>query len=220
MGNASDHSSGVSVSQAVRVAIVDDDMFVRTTMRELLNGQPGIEVIDTYPTGSDAVVGIQERRPDVVLVDVEMPHMDGVEITRQIRSLAPGVQVLALTSFTDERTVSRMLRAGALGFLFKDLPVATIAEATRAAKLGLSVLSAKASAPLASGSADQESVELNDLERQVVALVCQGLGNEEIAAELYISVSTVKYYINSLKEKLGASSRVSLAVRATRFGLG
>ena len=204
---------------AIRVVIVDDDLLVRTMLADLLGSYPDLQITHTYPDGADALPGVLADPPDVMLVDVSMPKMSGPELTRLVREQAPSVQILALTSFTDEKTVSEMLRAGALGFLFKDTSYDTIADAIRAARSGLSVLTPKASNRLATPLEPEDVPALTDTEARILKLVGEGLTNRQIAQQVYLSPSTVKYHVGMLTEKLGATNRVTLAVRAGELHL-
>lgn len=203
---------------AIRVVIVDDDMLVRSMLADLLRSYPDLNITNTYEDGAEALESVLADPPDVMLVDVSMPKMSGPELTRLVREKAPSVQILALTSFTDERTVSEMLHAGALGFLFKDTSYEAVADAIRAARSGLSVLTPKARDRLAT-SVDNEAPELTEMESRILSLVAEGLTNEKIAQQVYLSPSTVKYHVGMLTEKLGATNRVTLAVRAGELHL-
>lgn len=203
---------------AIRVVIVDDDMLVRSMLADLLRSYPDLSITNTYEDGAEALESVLADPPDVMLVDVSMPKMSGPELTRLVREKAPSVQILALTSLTDERTVSEMLHAGALGFLFKDTSYEAVADAIRAARSGLSVLTPKARDRLAT-SVDNEAPELTEMESRILSLVAEGLTNEKIAQQVYLSPSTVKYHVGMLTEKLGATNRVTLAVRAGELHL-
>lgn len=203
---------------AIRVVIVDDDMLVRSMLADLLRSYPDLNITNTYEDGAEALESVLADPPDVMLVDVSMPKMSGPELTRLVREKAPSVRILALTSLTDERTVSEMLHAGALGFLFKDTSYEAVADAIRAARSGLSVLTPKARDRLAT-SVDNEAPELTEMESRILSLVAEGLTNEKIAQQVYLSPSTVKYHVGMLTEKLGATNRVTLAVRAGELHL-
>lgn len=203
---------------AIRVVIVDDDMLVRSMLADLLRSYPDLNITNTYEDGAEALESVLADPPDVMLVDVSMLKMSGPELTRLVREKAPSVQILALTSLTDERTVSEMLHAGALGFLFKDTSYEAVADAIRAARSGLSVLTPKARDRLAT-SVDNEAPELTEMESRILSLVAEGLTNEKIAQQVYLSPSTVKYHVGMLTEKLGATNRVTLAVRAGELHL-
>ena len=203
---------------AIRVVIVDDDMLVQSMLADLLRSYPDLNITNTYEDGAEALESVLADPPDVMLVDVSMPKMSGPELTRLVREKAPSVQILALTSFTDERTVPEMLHAGALGFLFKDTSYEAVADAIRAARSGLSVLTPKARDRLAT-SVDNEAPELTEMDSRILSLVAEGLTNEKIAQQVYLSPSTVKYHVGMLTEKLGATNRVTLAVRAGELHL-
>lgn len=213
------HPDPASGARQTRVVIVDDDLFVRTTLADLLRACPDLTIAHTYGDGTEALKGVLADPPDVLLVDVSMPTMSGVELTRLVRKQAPSVQILALTSLTDEQTVSEMLRAGALGFLFKDTNHSAVADAIRAARSGLSVLSPKASGRLATPTRPDDAPELTQTEATILKLVAKGLTNDQIAQQVYLASSTVKYHIGMLTQKLGATNRVTLVVRAGELHL-
>lgn len=202
-----------------RVVIVDDDPFVRTMLANCLESARGLTVCGSYQSGADAVEALDADRPDVALVDVVMPGLDGPETTRRLRAASPRTQVLALTSLTDPAAASAMLNAGALGFLPKDLAPEAIIHAVQTARHGIAVLAGSSA-----GLVDRRSrPDVDDLfsptERRILALIRQGRTTEQIAREVYLSVSAVKYHLSALMEKLGATNRVTLAVRAVELGI-
>lgn len=202
-----------------RIIIVDDDLFVRTTLAAVLRADPGLTVENCYESGIAAVAGLPTDRPDVALVDIVMPHPDGPETTRLLREASPSTQVLALTSLTDPRAAAAMLNAGALGFLPKDLPPEAIVHAVRSAQHGLAVLGG-AGAGLVDRRHRPDLADLfTPVERQILVLIGQGRTTEQIAREVYVSQSTVKYHVTELMAKLDATNRVTLAVRAHELGL-
>jgi DNA-binding NarL/FixJ family response regulator len=200
--------------------IVDDDLLVRSMLADLLRSYRDIQIVNTFADGAEALKSVVADPPDVMLVDVSMPEgMGGPELTRLIRERAPSIQILALTSLTDDKTVSAMLRAGALGFLFKDTTYDAVADAIRAARSGLSVLTPQAGNRLATQVNPDDAPALTDTEAKILKLVAEGLTNDQIAKEVYLSPSTVKYHVGMLTDKLGATNRVTLAVRAGEFHL-
>lgn len=213
------HENPPRDTRPIRVVIVDDDMYVRTTMARLLDAYPDLHISNTYENGAEALEAVRADPPDVMLVDVGMPGMDGVELTRLVREQAPTVRVLALTSLTTRETVSAMLRAGALGFLFKDSFHEAVANAIRAAHTGLSVLTPKAGDPLATPLRPDDAPELSEIDSRILKLVAQGLTNDQIAEQVFMSAATVKYHIGLLREQLHATNRVTLAVRAGELHL-
>ncbi len=201
-----------------RVIIVDDDLFVRTTLANELRAM-GIEVPGRYASGLDAVAAIRHDRPHVALVDVVMPDPDGPATTRLLREASPRTQVLALTSLTDPKAASAMLNAGALGFLPKDLSPEAIVHAVQSARHGLAVLGGAGAGMVERQHRADVADMLTPVERQILVMIREGSTTEEISRAVFLSQSTVKYHIAALMEKLGASNRVRLAIRAYELGL-
>jgi Response regulator containing a CheY-like receiver domain and an HTH DNA-binding domain len=201
-----------------RVIIVDDDLFVRTMLAQLLDKAAGIEVVGSYASGADAADAAAALTPDVALVDINMPELDGPQTVKRLRESSPGTQVLALTSLTDPSAASAMLRAGALGFLPKDLPLPGLLHSIQAASHGVAVLAGGATGLIDKRTA-APAPELTDTERKVLELLAAGHTNEQIASQLYLAASTVKHQVSALLAKLDANNRVSLAVRAHELGL-
>ena len=191
-----DTPAGAARSGSVRLIIVDDDLFVRSSLTRILR-EAQFEVIGSF----------------------RMPAMDGPEATAKIIAAAPSVRVIALTSLADDFAAAQMLAAGAVGFLAKDTPVNAIVHAIRSAADGLVVLSSPVSAAALAKLSVPGGYALSPTEAQVLRLVCAGRTNEEIGRVVYLSASTVKQQVTALMEKLGASNRVTLAVRAAELGL-
>jgi DNA-binding NarL/FixJ family response regulator len=203
----------------IRVAIVDDHALVRAGLEELLEADPEIEVIATAADGAEAVAIVERDSPDVVLMDLSMPNVDGVEATRRIVALEVGAQVMALTSFTDSDRVLAALDAGAIGYLLKDSEPEELRRAVRAAARGESPLSPKAAGALLSARAEGgEAPDLSRRERQVLALVAEGLPNKLIARRLEISEKTVKAHLTRVYQQIGVSDRTQAALWARRHG--
>ncbi len=200
----------------IRVMLVDDDLIVRTIVRSLLAKHAELLVTGVFETGSEAITAVSADPPDVMVVDISMPVMDGVELTKRVLAAHPKVRILAYTSLADEQSLSAMLSAGAAGVVYKEASVSAVADAIRTTYAGLSVLSPRFSSRLAR-SGPTES--LSDTEREVLRLVSRGMTNEEIGSEINLAASTIKYHITKLTEKLGATNRVTLAVAAVRLGL-
>lgn len=200
------------------VIIVDDDLFVRTILAQLLDRAPGIEVLGAYANGADAARAAAKLTPDVALVDINMPEVDGPRATALLRRASPSTQVLALTSLADPSAAASMLQAGALGFLPKDLPLPALLHSIQAASYGVAVLAGGA-AGLIDTRAAAKTPELTELEHKVLVLLAAGHTNEQISEQLYLAVSTVKHHISALLTKFGANNRVTLAVRAHELGL-
>jgi DNA-binding NarL/FixJ family response regulator len=212
----------------IRVLIVDDHGLYRTGISTLLAAEDGIEVVAQASGGRLGVRLSRELRPDVVLMDLEMPDLDGVEATRLILAEQPTTRVLVLTVVSDEDKVSAALSAGASGFLLKDAPVDQVAMAVRAAADGSAWLSARAAEIVlgrmretkAGRLADSSLLDaLSSRELDVLKLLARGMENAEIADELEISPLTVKNHVSSVLAKLGLTSRLQAAIYAVRRGL-
>ena len=209
---------------SVRVLVADDQEIVRAGLTMILNAQPGIEVVAEAANGQRAVEIAQRLRPDVCLFDVRMPGVDGIEATRRLAGpgVADPLAVVVITTFDLDEYVYAALRAGARGFLLKDAGPAMLAEAVHAAASGDALIAPSVTARLLkafaqTGPATPQArpIEaLTDREEQVLAAVANGRTNNEIARELYITLSTVKTHITSLMAKLGARNRVEIAIWA------
>jgi len=215
----------------IRVLLVDDQPLLRATFRLLFDAEPDITVVGEAATGADAVAHARTDRADVVLMDIRMPDMDGIEATGLItsdESLA-GVRVLILTTFETDDLVIAALRAGASGYIGKGVEPGTLLEAIRTVAAGESLLSATATTTLikrflARPAARMDAslpivADLTTREREVTTLVATGLSNEEIGERLYISPSTAKTHVNRAMMKVGARDRAQLVVFAYENGL-
>ncbi|WP_328477960.1 response regulator transcription factor [Actinoplanes sp. NBC_00393] len=209
----------------IRVLVADDQEIVRTGLSIMLNTQPGIEVAGEAADGRQAVELARRLRPDVCLFDIRMPGVDGIEATRLLAgpAVTDPLAVVVITTFDLDEYVYSALRAGARGFLLKDAGTELLAQAVRAAANGdaliapsitTRLLKAFADTAPAAGPPPQPIDPLTEREEQVLALVARGRTNGEIAAELYITLSTVKTHITSLMGKLGARNRVEVAIWA------
>jgi DNA-binding NarL/FixJ family response regulator len=211
----------------IRVLLVDDDALVRTGLRLMFGGAPDIEVVGEAADGADVADAVSRLRPDVILMDVRMPVLDGIAATRAVTAReAHRPEVIVLTTFDADTTVLEALRAGAAGFLVKHTPPERIVDAVRRAAAGEPALSPTVARTLidhvaAAGDRDaltrrhqarERLAELSEREREVAAAVAQGLSNSEIAERLYMSVGTVKAHISSALAKLGIDNRVQLAL--------
>ena len=204
----------------ISILIADDHELIRIGLKQFLANQPDVEVIGTAADGAAAVKLSEELKPDVVLMDLAMPNVDGVEATRQITALLPGVRVLVLTSFSDQDRILDAVDAGAVGYLLKDAAPDEILRGIRAAARGESPLSPKAASTLL--AARKERLELRELsprETEVLVLVARGLANKQIAQRLGISEKTVKAHLVSVFQRIGVSDRTQAAVWAHRRGL-
>nr|WP_307856708.1 response regulator transcription factor [Catenulispora pinistramenti] len=204
----------------IRVVVADDQAAVRDGLVALLSVTPGVEVVGEAADGAAAVAAAETLRPDVVLMDLRMPGMDGVEATRQIGQSAPGVRIVVLTTHADDASILKALRAGATGYLTKESGRAEIARAIEAAASGQSVLDDGVAATLLAAAVDvPASVDLTPREAEVLTLIARGKSNTEIAEELFVSAATVKTHINNLFAKIGVRDRVQAVRYALRHGL-
>ncbi|GAA4258530.1 response regulator transcription factor [Dactylosporangium darangshiense] len=203
----------------VRVLVVDDQQLVRDGIASLLGIQPGIEVVGTAADGHEALERAAELDPDVVLMDVRMPGLDGVEATRALRQARPGCRVVMLTTFDDDQYVTLALRAGAEGYLLKDLGAAELADAVRLAHRGVAPLDAGVARRLAAALPADAPAELTARELEILRLVATGATNREIAARVYLSEGTVKNHVSRILGRLGLRDRTQAAVYARDRGL-
>jgi NarL family two-component system response regulator LiaR len=193
--------------------IVDDHLLVRDGLELLVSTFDDLEVVAVAEDGEEAVRLCQEAQPDVILMDVVMPNMDGPTATARIRETWPHVQVLALTSFVEEDLVQRAIEAGAIGYLLKKVSATEVAEAIRAAHLGRSTIDSDALQFLVKSAHRPPALghDLTDREREVLALLAVGLTNKEIAEKLTLSPATVRVYVSHILSKLGAGNRTEAA---------
>jgi DNA-binding NarL/FixJ family response regulator len=204
----------------IRVLITDDHGVVRQGLRMFLSLDPGVEVVGEAANGEEAVAMARELRPDVVLMDLLMPVMDGISATEAIRRDLPDVEVIALTSVLEDASVTGAVRAGAIGYLLKDTEAAELRRAITAAAEGRVHLVPEAAARLMREVRAPESLEsLTGRETEVLTLLARGQANKQIAAALYVSEKTVKAHVSSILMKLGVQSRTQAALHAVRTGV-
>jgi DNA-binding NarL/FixJ family response regulator len=204
----------------IRVLIVDDHAVVRQGLRIFLDTESDFEVVGEAPNGEEAVRLARALQPDIVLMDLLMPGMGGIEATRLIRSEVGAVEVVALTSVLDDESVVAAVRAGAIGYLLKTAEADDLRRALRAAAAGQVQLDPAAAARLVSEVRTPAAIEtLTDREAEVMRLLARGLANKEIGRELRISEDTVKTHVSRILAKLGARSRTQAVLQAMRMGL-
>ncbi|WP_214410416.1 response regulator [Sphaerisporangium fuscum] len=218
------------MTSPIRVLLVDDDPLVRAGLTMMLGGAPDMAVVGEAGDGSQVIPLVERHAPDVVLMDIRMPEMDGLAATEALRRRERAPEVVVLTTFGADEYVLRALRAGAAGFVLKDTPPAEIVAAVRRVAAGDPVLSASVTRRLIAhvtepgpGTRRARALarlgELNEREREVAAAVAQGASNAEIAAELYLSVPTVKTHVSRILTKLDLNNRVQIALLVHDAGL-
>ncbi|MEU0036827.1 response regulator transcription factor [Streptomyces sp. NPDC006333] len=216
--------------KAIRLLLVDDDPLVRAGLSFMMGGADDIEIVGEAADGSEVEALVDRTRPDVVLMDIRMPTVDGLAATERLRGRRDAPQVVVLTTFHADEQVLRALRAGAAGFVLKDTPPADIVDAVRRVAAGDPVLSPTVTRRLmeqaAGGPADtrrdtarERIAVLNDREREVAVAVGRGASNAAIATELYMSVATVKTHVSRILAKLGLNNRVQIALLTYDAGL-
>jgi len=205
----------------IRVLIVDDHAVVRSGLSAFLLAFDDLEQIGEAASGEEAVTLCTRTTPDVVLMDLMMPGMDGVAATRAIKEKAPEIQVIVLTSFGEQERVQAALKAGAIGYLLKDASAEDLVAAIRRAAAGKPSLGPEAARALIQATTEPASPgrDLTERELEVLALMVEGLSNPDIAERLVVSLSTVKFHVSSVLSKLGASSRTEAVALAVQHNL-
>ena len=213
------------MSEPITVHLVDDHAMVRQGVRAFLSTQPDITVVGESGSGAEAIRLIAEQVPDVVLMDLLMPGMDGVEATRQAKRASPRTQIIVLTSYHEDEHIFPALRAGALSYILKDISPHELADAVRKAARGEAVLHPRVAARVvhelqgARPDSPNPFTELSERELEVLRLIAAGLGNAEIAGQLIISEKTVKGHVSNILSKLQLADRTQAAVYAWREGI-
>lgn len=223
-------TTGSAALSATRVLVADDQHMVRTGFRLILDAQPGIEVVGEAADGAECVEMARRLRPDVCLVDIRMPELDGLEVTRILAGpeAADPMRVVVVTTFDQDDYVHRALREGACGFLLKDASPALLVEAVRAAQRGDALISPAVTVRLLRQLEDRRRLSsadgqpprtvLTDRELDVARLVAMGRTNQEICAKLFLSLGTVKTHLTNIQSKLGVRNRVEIAAWAWATG--
>lgn len=210
----------VEPESPVRILLADDHSMVREGTRQLLEQVPGFSVVGEAGRGDEAVERTVELRPDVVVLDLRMPGLNGIEATREIATRAPSTKVLIVSAYNDEDYVVEALRAGATGYLLKTAPARELVNAVRSVATGAMTLGAEVSQKLAAHMARADAPgprrNLSVRELEVLRLIAQGLANKEIAARLHISQRTVEGHLNNIFDKLGAASRTEAVYQAVQ----
>lgn len=214
----------------IKVLIVDDQELIRQSLKVVLNVSPGIEVVDTADSGSKALKSVAAHKPDVVLMDIRMPGMDGVEATRLIKERCPNIKVIVLTTFDDDEYVFGALQNGASGYLLKGSNVSELADAIKIAYSGGAMINPNIASKMISQFShmakgamqvqvdEQATADITKSEWQIIRTVGQGMSNKEIAAELHLSEGTVRNSISSVLLKLNLRDRTQLAIWAVQTG--
>ncbi len=209
----------------IKVLIVDDHPMVRKGLAMFVSGFPDLQLVGEASNASDGLELFRREHPDVVLMDMVMPEQNGAAAIATIQKEAPGVAVIALTSFSEEKLIEAALKAGARGFLYKDVSVDELADAIRQTYRGRTILDPKASDVMlrmlqtSSSGNDVMKAELSDREWDVLRLLAQGLTNKQIAVRLVLQLSTVKQYTSNILSKLNVQSRTEAVATAMKMGL-
>jgi len=208
----------MNTSQTIRVMLVDDHNVVRSGLATFLKAYDELELVGEARNGLEAVDLCRQKKPDVILMDLMMPEMDGIAATRAILAETPDIKIIAMTSFEEEQLVKGVLSAGAISYLLKNVTSDELAKAIRDAVSGRSTLSPEAASALvhATRPTNQPSYDLTEREMEVLNLVVQGHSNQQIAEILVISVATVKAHISNILSKLGVSSRAEASAYAIK----
>lgn len=217
---------GVKLADKIRVLIADDHPLMREAIRGAFQHQDDIEVVAEAGNGEEAVTLSSQFKPDVVILDIVMPKMSGIEATREITKICPETSVLILTAYDDDRYVVGLLEAGASGYLLKTARGHAIVDAVRAVHQGESVLHPTVIAKMLkysirspAGTSERRGIDLSEREIEILKLAAQGLSNKEIASELFLSTRTIKAHLSSVFNKMNVSSRTEAIIKGAREGV-
>ena len=212
-----------TVTEHTRVVLVDDEALVRSGLRLILEGDPTLTVVGEAADGRAAIGTIRDAAPDVILMDIRMPHLDGLAATEQLLAAQPELKIIVLTTFDTDDLVLKALRLGASGFLLKDTPPAELIEAVQKVAAGQTILSQPVITQLIEAVAGQPEPErragaarrlalLTAREREVALLISEGRSNAEIADRFFVSITTVKTHVGKILDKLAVDNRVQIAI--------
>jgi DNA-binding NarL/FixJ family response regulator len=217
------------MNDRISILLVDDQRLMRDGLRTLLELEEDLSVVAEAENGLQALEKYQEHKPDVVLMDIRMPEMDGVEATRRLQDIWPDSLIIILTTFDDDQFVFEALRAGALGYLLKDVSGAELADAIRTVKGGGALIEPSVArkmvaefarlAPQNDAGKERLIEPLSEREEEILRLLAQGLTNKEIALRIHLAEGTVKNYVSGILAKIGARDRTQAALRAKELGL-
>jgi len=217
------------VLEPIRILLVDDQRLMREGLRTLLELEPDLDVVGEAEDGQQALIAYEELNPSVVLMDIRMPIMDGVQATRRLLERWPNAKIIILTTFDDDQYVFEGLRAGALGYLLKDVSGEELSEAIRTVAEGGALIEPSIArrvlaefsrlAPAGPQAASSLAEELSEREAEVLRLLAKGLTNRQIAERLFLAEGTVKNYVSTILQKLGVDDRTQAALRAQEIGL-
>ena len=212
--------------ETIKVLIADDQRLMREGLATLLALADDVDIVAQAGDGAEAIELAKAHRPDVILMDIQMPHINGVEATRTIRSILPATQIIILTTFDNDEYLLEGLRAGACGYLLKDMPSEQLADAIRSAAKGQSPIGPGMARKLVNlithspiGTAPPTASELSEREIEVLRLVADGLSNKEIAEKLFIAEGTAKNHVSNILSKLEARDRAQAVARAKELNL-
>lgn len=214
----------MATEHPIKVLLVDDHEMVRIGLAAVLSTEEGLEIVGEAASGADGVRLAQMYEPDVVLMDLVMEGMDGIETTRRIMKLLPDCKVIVLTSYLDDEKIYPVIEAGAFSYLLKTSRASEIAEAIRAAARGQSILESQVAAKMMNRLRKPEASrlphhDLTEREMEVLRLIAQGKSNQEVADALFIGVKTVKFHVTNILAKLGVDDRTQAAIYAHKNGL-
>lgn len=214
------------IADPIRIILADDHMVVRKGLRHVLESDPGLVVVDEAESGEAVLYLCQKHKPDVVLMDVQMEGLGGIEATRLLVLHHPAVRVIGLSTFADPKVVNDMMSAGACGYLLKDVSAPELVEAIRKVKAGETVFSLTLPTSPGEPEADSPAAECVDTvvmmgaqQKRVLALLTKGLTNPEIASHMGVSLPTARYHVSAILQKLEVSNRVEAVALAIRLGL-